>query len=258
MSTQAVEIVTTELQSQLAHLRASVEALVVADQQGYVLACELVKQGRGYIKSVGFRLDPGIESARKHLEFLRGEKEKYVSPAKEIVSIAEVKAEIWKSEERRKAAAEQERINAQRRAEAAQKAELERKQAEAEAKLERERREAELAAARKAGEIGKREEARLAKQAAADEAAAKELAAKQAAELAANVQEVTVKPSVPTVAGIRARVNYRFEVLEPSAVNRAFLKPDEVAIGQRVRADKDPEKSMREIGGIRVWQEDSI
>ena len=65
-------------------------------------------------------------------------------------------------------------------------------------------------------------------------------------------------PSVPKVAGIKARVNFKFEIVNPGKVNAGFLKPDEVAIGAKVRSDKDPDKSMREIGGIRVWTEDSI
>jgi len=250
----AIEVIKS-LETPLATLRARVEAIAVRDQNDYIAVCELVKEGRSYIKDVGFKLDPGINSAREHLDFLRQEKEKYIGPAKQIVGIAERKGEDWKAEERRKAAAEEERINQQRRAEAAQKAELERKAAEEQAKLDRERRESELAEARKAGEIGKREEARLAKQAAEDEAAARALAAKQAVETAANVQAVTVAPSVPKVAGIRARVNWKFRIIDVNKIPRQYMQPNEVSIGYFVRETKQPGEV---IPGIEAYSEDSI
>ena len=70
--------------------------------------------------------------------------------------------------------------------------------------------------------------------------------------------EVKVAPAVPKVAGIKARINYKFEVISRNEVGRAFQMPDLVAIGEKVRKDKNPEKSMMEIGGIRVWTEDGI
>lgn len=253
--TTGTEIVKAGIEQGLVTLRARCEAIVVRDQQDYIAVCELVKEGRSYIKDVGFKLDPGINSAREHLDFLRQEKEKYVGPAKQIVGIAERKGEEWKAEERRRAAAEEERINQQRRAEAAQKAELERKAAEAQAKLDREQRERELAEARKAGEIGKREEARLAKIAAEAEAEARALAAKQAAEAAANVQEVKVEASVPKVAGIRARVNWKFRIIDQNKIPRAYMIPDEKSIGYFVRETK---RAGEVIPGVEAYCEDSI
>ena len=55
----------------LATLRQRVEAITVRNAEDYVAVCELVKEGRSYIKDVGFKLDPGISSARDHLDFLR-------------------------------------------------------------------------------------------------------------------------------------------------------------------------------------------
>ena len=66
---------------------------------------------------------------------------------------------------------------------------------------------------------------------------------------------VIVKPSIPTVPGTRNTVNYKFEVTDETKVRKEWLKPDLVAIGEKVRADKDPELSMKEIGGIRAWKE---
>lgn len=253
MST-SVEVIKS-IETPLENLKARVEAIVVKDQAGYVSACELVKEGRSFIKDVGFKLDPGIESSKKHLEFLKGEKEKYVGPAKQIVAIAEQKAEAWKAEERRKAAAEEERINAQRRAEAARLAEEQRRKDEAAALELRKQREKEIEEARKAGEINRREAAKLAKQAEEERLVAQELARKQAAEAAAAVQDVKVKAAVPTVAGIRARVNWKFRITNASKIPAQFLMPDEVKIGQFVRNTK---QAGEVIPGVEAYAEDSI
>jgi hypothetical protein len=254
----AVDIVVKEVERGLTVLRERAQAIVVHDANEYQQACQVALDCRAYVKDVGFKLDPGINSALVHLNFLRNEKNRFIEPAKQIAEIAAQKAEAWKAEERRKAQVEQDRINEQRRIEAQRKAEEEKRAADAQAKLDREARERELETARKAGDIGKREEARLKKQAEEDEARQRELAAKQAVVTAANIQEVKIIPSVPKVAGIKARVNYKFEIVNPGLVKDGFLKPDEVAIGVKVRGDKDPDKSMLEIGGIRVWSEDGI
>src|SRR3990167_5021851 len=141
-----------EIATGLTSLEQRANAIEVRDQDGYRLACQIALDGRAYIKDVGFKLDPGINSAKEHLDFLRNEKAKYVDPAKRIVEIAAQKAEGWKAEERRKAQAEEERINEQRRIEAQHHADEERRVTEAQAKIDRERREKELAEARKAGE----------------------------------------------------------------------------------------------------------
>ena len=280
MGLQQISVATQEISNALLSLRSEGEALVVATQEDYVAACEVAKKGRAYIKNVGFKLDPGIESAKAHLEFLKSEKEKYIAPARQIVDAVTRKAEDWKAEERRKAAAEQERVNAERRAEAARIAEDERRKAEAQADADRKRREAEAEIARKerekdleaqhkAGEIGKRELEKQRKLAAeqaehdrkaAEGAAleAKELAARQAEEMKANVQEVKVAATVPKVSGIRARVNWRFKIVDASRLPRAYLMPDEVAIGQEVRRLKNKEQAEAAIPGIGVWDEDSI
>lgn len=271
---------TKPIESKLVVLQQRATAIVVRDAESYAAACQIALEGRAEVKAIGFALDPGIASAKAHLDELRNRKASFVNRVTPIVEEAARKAEQWKAEERRKAAAEEERINAERRAEAArvaaeerriaeEKAEAERKEREKWAEVERKENEKRLEAQRKAGEIGKREQDKqkklLAEQqererkAAADEQERKnQLAAEQEREAAANVQSVRVEPSVPKVSGIKARVNYKFEIVSPYAVKRAFLIPDEVAIGYKVRGDKDPDKSMAEIGGIRVWAEDSI
>jgi colicin import membrane protein len=246
------------IENKLAILSKRAEAIVVIDQESYALACKIVLEGRNEVKAIGFVLDPGIQSAKEHLEKLRNDKAAFVNRVTPIVQVAEQKAEAWKAEERRKAKQEEDRINEQRRIEAQRKADAERREAEVKAKADREQRERDLATARKKGEINKREQDRLAKQAAEDERKAKDLAAKQAQQTAANVQPVKVKPSVPVVSGIKARVNWKFKVINADKVRGEFLMPNEVAIGAAVRDIKDKAKAEEAVGGIEVWHEDSI
>ena len=257
MST-AEAIVVSEIQLGLVSLRDRANAIVVQTAEQYAAACQIALDGRSYIKDVGFKLDPGIESAKKHLDFLRNEKGKYVDPAKQIVEIAAQKAEAWKAEERRKAEAEQARINEERRREAARIAEEERRAADKLAEQQRKERQAEIERMREAGALKAREAAKLAKQAESDAIDQKQAAAEAEKVAAANVQEVKVKAAVPTVAGIKARVNWKFRVVDASKVKRAYMKPDEVAIGAEVRSLKDKAKAEELIGGIEVSCEDGI
>lgn len=244
-----------QIESALGLLKQRAEAIVVSDAESYAGACQIALDGRAYIKRVGFELDPGIASAKDHLDLLKNQKAKFVEPAKQIVEVAAQKAERWKADERRKAEQEQERINAQRRAEAARIAQEEQKKAEEAAAAAKKQREAEIEEARKAGEIGKREAARLAKQAEQDRLAAEELARKQAAETAAKVEEVKVAAAVPKVAGIRARVNWKFRIVNAAKLPRKYLMPDEVAIGQFVRETK---QAGEVIPGVEAYSEDGI
>ena len=243
------------IENKLELIRKRAEAIVVVDQESYALACAIVLDGRKEVKAIGFVLDPGINSAKEHLEELRRQKAAFVDRITPIVAIAEQKAEAWKADERRKAQQEADRINEQRRVEAQRRADEERREAEAKAKADREQRERDLAAARKKGEINKREQEKLAKQAAEDEHKAKEMAAKQAAETAANVQTVTVKPSVPVVSGIKARVNWRFRIVNADKIPREYLEPNEVAIGSYVRALK---QTGEVIPGVEAYSEDGV
>src|SRR6266852_1626351 len=161
MSTNIVAKVNA-IESGLVALRSRAEAIIVRDAESYAAACQVALDGRAYIKRVGFELDPGIASAKDHLDLLRNQKAKFVDPAKVIVEVAAQKAEQWKAGERRKAEQEEERINSQRRAEAARIAEEQRKRDEAAALEAKKLRDAQIEEARKAGEIGKREAARLA------------------------------------------------------------------------------------------------
>jgi hypothetical protein len=245
------------LDAGLARLKQEILGLAVKDNETYLMACNIKLAGQKYIKNVDSKLDPGIDSAKDHLNTLKNQKASYVVPAQEIVNMANSKGAEYKRLEREAAEREQRRIQLEREQEARAKAEAERREADRIAKEQRLQRERELEELRKAGEIGKREETRLAKQAAAD-AAARELSKKQAAETAANVEPVRVESSVPKVAGIRQRLNWKFRIVDANKIPNLFLIPDEVSIGQHVRLLKDKARAESSIPGIEVWSEDGI
>jgi hypothetical protein len=256
MSEAIVTVSALQNNIDLSKLEAS--AIVVHNQESYARVAQFLVRTRSLKKQIGFLLDPGIQSAQEHLNKLREDKARFVRQIDEVDAIASRPAAEWKRKEREAAEAEQKRINDERRREVERQAEEYRKAAAAQAEIDRKKREKEIAEARKSGEMGKREAERLRKQAEEDERRRKLEAERDASLAAAGIIDIKVKPSVPTVAGIRARVVYCFEVTDARAVKAGFLCPDEKAIGEKVRDDKNPEKSMAEIGGIRCWSEDRI
>ena len=242
------------LQKKLQILKDRADSLEVKDASGCVTAKTLKLDIQAYQKAVRFQTGPDIESAKERLRTLQAQEKMLLAPADSILETADTKRRNWENEERRKAEEEQRRINEENRIAAQKKADEERAEREKQAKIEREAREKEIAKQRAAGELKAREAEKQRKEAAAAEERERARAAEDAKKAAESAPQVTVKPNIPTVAGTQSRINYKFELVNPAGVSRAFLMPDEVAIGQKVRADKDPEKSMREIGGIRAWQ----
>jgi len=239
----------------LSALRTRAQAIVVRNAEEYTQACQVALDCRAYIKDVGHKLDPGIESAKRHYDFLRNEKTKYTEPAKQIAEIAAQKAEAWKAEERRKAEEEQRRINEERRLAAEAQAKKEREERERIAAAERKAKEAEIEAARKAGDLKKREAEKLAREAREAEERERLRAAEDAKIAAANVQEVKVAAAVPKVAGIKARVNWKFKIIDANRIPREYCIPDEVKIGGFVRSLKKPGEV---IPGVEAYSEDGI
>lgn len=258
MSTAPTVEIVKATQENVSALRQRVEAIEVRTAQDYVAVCNLVIEGRRFIKRWQGVFAETIRSAKEHLATVQNELKAKVVEAEEVVSIAERKGETYKRAEREAAERERQRLQAEAAAAARVKAEEEKRVADRIATEQRKAREKELEEQRKAGEIGKREEARLAKIAVEEEAKARILAAEQAKQTAAAVPEIKVEPNVPKVAGIKGRVNYKFEVTNASLIPREYLKPDEVRIGEMVRRIKDPEKAQQVIPGIRCWTEDSI
>ena len=70
---------------------------------------------------------------------------------------------------------------------------------------------------------------------------------------AEEVREVVpvLAPVQPIAEGTGFRELWKFEIFDAKALPREFLKPDEVSIGQVVRATK----GKIQINGIRIWSE---
>lgn len=246
-----------EISNRIAVWRSQAEELVVTNSEDYAATLGFLKELRTYKKAVGFEKDPGIDSAKQHLDFLREDKAKHIRPLDAIDKVAAQKAADWKENERLAAAAEERRVNEQRRRDAAENAAADRRAAEAAAEAERKRRQKVIDDARKSGEVGKREANKLAKEV-AERAERDKKAAREAEEAAANVKDVKVKADIPTVAGTMGRTNWKFRVVNPDLVPRAYLHPNEVAIGGMVRNTKDKRKAEAKCPGIEVWSKDAV
>jgi hypothetical protein len=263
--------VKVSIEQGLAALRSQAEAIVVANQQDYIEAVQIKNAVNSYIKDVKAKLGPGIASAKEHLDFLKNDMAKYITPAEQLVGIVENKRIRWAEEEKRKAEAEQRRINEENLRTAAIKAEEERKERERLAAEQRERERKEIEAAKRAGDIGKREAERMKKEADAKTERERILAAEEARKAAENVPEVQVKAAVPVVAGAKNQTFYYAEVTNASqiiaAYNQAliqsnlerqrflqqFIVVDEQAVGAFARKTKNNEEATAQVPGVRFW-----
>ena len=247
-----------EISNRIAVWRSQAEELVVTNSEDYAATLAFLKELRTYKKAVGFEKDPGIHSAKQHLDFLREDKARHIRPLDEIDRVAMHKAADWKEKERLAAAAEERRVNEQRRRDAAEKAAADRRVAEAAAEEERKRRQKAIDDARKSGEVGKREANKLAKQV-AEQAERDKEAAREAEEVAAaQVKDVKVKPNIPKLAGTMARINWEFRVVDEKTLPHEYLKADEVSIGAMVRRVKDKKKAEALCPGIECWSKDAV
>jgi len=227
----------------LPELRVKAKDILIKDASTYAEAGQMLARVREFKKVPDFKLGQFLSRARRVVDWLRTEQNKHVNAAEEIDGVLKGKMAEYKRKETAAAYAEQQRINEERR-----------KQAEAQAEADRKAREKEIAKQVKTGEVGKREAQQLRKQADAD-----------AKEHLFNMPQVKVKPSVPTVSGVRMTTNWKFTVTDPDALMdafregrmelRPFIEPNEVQIGQMVRAAKDKEKAEAKCPGITVWSE---
>lgn len=285
-------LVVVGLGSILEGLTARENKILVTDQASYTLAANFLIEAKSYVKDVGSKLDPGINSAKTHLDFLKNQKSGYVDPVKRLIEMVQTRAENWRAEEKRLALLEQEREQAKLRAEAQRKADEERRIAEAQAAERRKEqlaeaarqlkiREKEIEEARKAGEMSKKaaamaarmaeDEAILSKKRADEEAAAaRKLAQEHAAKSAENVTVVRVAPSVPVIAGVKNQTYYGADVIDKSAIIdrfalalmtknndqavflRKFIIVDEAAVSKFARDTKDSAKVESLLPGVRA------
>ena len=87
-TTQIQPIDVKPIETKLTILRARAEQIQVTDQTSYAAACQIVLDGRAEVKAIGFVLDPGIESAKGHLDTLRNQKKGFVDQITPITAIA--------------------------------------------------------------------------------------------------------------------------------------------------------------------------
>jgi len=258
MSAGTQNALAVRVENDITALMSRAESIVVSDQDTYRDACQITLDGRAKVRAIGAELDPGIHSAQATLDLLKNQKKRWVERYTLPIEMAARKAEDWKADERRKAQIEQDRINAENRRVAQEKAEADRKERERVAAEQRERERKEISAAQRAGDVGKREAEKMKKEADAKAERERILAAEEARVAAESVQQVTVKAAVPTVSGIKARVNWKFRMVNPSLIPVTYRVPDLVAIGTMVRSTKDKAAAEKQCPGIEVYTEDSI
>lgn len=269
MSTELV--MKAGIEQGLQSLKKQADAIVVSNQQDYIEAVQIKNQVNSYIKDVKAKLGPGIASAKDHLDFLKNDMMKYLTPATLILDAVEAKRIRWAEEEKRKAEAEQRRINDENRIKAQAAADAERKERQRIAEEERKQAEKEVEAARKAGDIGKREAERLKKEAALAAEREKARADFEAVHAVENVQQVTVKAAVPVVAGVKNQTFYHAEVTQPVLILLAyqsavlnndkdrmlflgrFITVDTQEVGKFARDTKDNSKATAQLPGVRFW-----
>lgn len=157
--------------------------------------------------------------------------------------------------------AEQERIRREEQRRADEAAARERAAAEAKARQERERAEAAAAELRRQAEAeaaaGRAAEA--AKLAARAEQKVEKADIRAAAfeQQAATIVAPVITREPPKVAGVSMRNVWRFEIVDPSKINAAFLAPDETKIRKQVNALGADAAAI--IGpGVRIWSEKQV
>jgi hypothetical protein len=227
----------------------------------YAQAGDVLARIKGAEKTAQGILKPYVDIAKRAWEEAKRTMDVQVSPFAQIKEMVSRPMEEYAAEERRKAKAEEDRINEERRREAQRKADEERREAEKRAAEERKEREKELEKQRKAGELSKREAERLTKEAREQEERDRKAAAEQVEYKVANLPPVEVKASIPTVAGVRRLVLHKFHIIDASKLPRAYLVPDILKIGQLARSLKGEfwkAAAEAECPGVEFYEEDSV
>lgn len=231
-------------------LKAWADDLVVRNASDAMEAKQAQRTIRDEIKQREFVLKPFVVTANTALDAAREELGKWINPLEDIDQALAVKVKEYERKEREEAAREQERINAERRVLAEAEAKLKREAAEMAAAALRKAREKEIAEAQKAGDLKKREADKMRKEAEAEAYARKIEAAKQEL-LDRQVEDVIVRPNIPTVAGVPSRINWRFRVVDRNLVPKQYWIINEQMIGAEVRSNKD----KTNIAGIETYCE---
>ena len=241
-----------KLNRKVGELIALGEKIEVKDAATCLEAKQFSIQIKSYQKAVDLYADGDIQDAKERLSTLQGAKKMLLAPVVAISEAVETKRKRWEEDERRKAEAEQRRLQEEARVAQEKKAKEEREERERVAAEERKRKEKEIEAARKAGDLKAREAQRLQKEAREEEERKRQQAAKEAQETAAAVPQVEVRAAIPTLQGTMSRRNWKWRFLDESKIPREFLVPDETKIGQFVRNEK---RAGEVIPGVEAYSE---
>lgn len=258
------------MQEHLKRVSERIAGLAVVDQQSYITAGQALNDAKAIVKEWEKQADAEIDPIKSNLDRARNKWKTYIEPGKTLIKALADRLNSWKEEERRQAKIEEDRKNA----ELARQQKIKAEEAEREGKRQAEERRKEdireINQKLKNGAIGKREAARLLKLAGAEAEAAIANAEAQAEEIAkAPAPQVTVKPAIPTVAGVKNQVYYYAQLEDADKIiadfvttknpeQRAFLRQfiaiNETALGKFAREIKDSEKATSLVPGVKFWQ----
>jgi hypothetical protein len=240
------------LNQKVGELIALGEKIEVKDAQTCLEAKQFSIQVKSYQKAVDLYTDGDIQSVKEKLSTLQAAKKMLLAPVVAIAEAVETRRKRWEEDERRKAEAEQRRLQEEARIAQEKKAREEREEQERVAAEERKRKLKEIEAAQKAGDLKKREADRLAKEAREEEERKRKEAEEDSRRIAAEVPQVEVKAAIPTLQGTQSRRNWKFRIVDANKIPRQFLMPDEVEIGRFVRDEK---RAGEIIPGIESYSE---
>jgi hypothetical protein len=242
-----------QFQTALDRFKAEAEAITVKTAADCLTAKTKQREVRDYMKRVHGALDPFVEDAKSNWQRAKDRLARWLTPAQAVDDILAEKVQAYEREERRLAAEDTARQNAENARKAREKADADAKAAKEKADAERKEQVAHINAALKSGEIGKREAARQLRLAGATaEAAIQQAEADAEAAKATPPPPVIVQPNIPTVAGVpTSRRAWRWEVEDESKIPDEYWILNELKLNAIVRADKE----RTNIPGIRVFQQ---
>lgn len=207
---------TKQIEAKTGDAVAQAERLEVTTDQQYETVASFLKGLKAIRNEIARTFDPIARKLHAAHKEVVAQKKRHSAPVEQAERIVKGKIGVYLTEKERLRRQEEEKLR-----ELARKQEEERRLAEAEA-LEKE---------------GKNEEA----EAIIDEPV--------------ETLAVVIEDTTPKVEGIsKTRKAYKFRIVDEAKIPREFLRPDEVKIGQIVRATK----GTLQIPGVEIFSEDVI
>lgn len=219
----------------LAAVDRSARALAVQDQTTFTDGGVLVAQVKNAEKDAEDELAPFKKIIKRAQDFVRQREQRVTNKAKLIRDELNRKMGDYTRAEEEGREAERRREQAKKDAETKRLSEVKRQQDKEAAAEAKEKRVKQIRQDYKDGKIGKRESAKLLKEAGATEEAAKAQAAADAEEAAKQALTVKVEANIPSVSGVVKRKNFKGKVVNIGKLHVKYLKADEVKIGIDVR-----------------------